>query len=65
MERGSEKMDRKQVISEVDKILESYCKDCLLKAHFRKEHGKTYAHRFCIEQCTVGQQIKKIGQYLK
>ncbi|WP_420808750.1 zinc-finger domain-containing protein [Bacillus salacetis] len=53
-----------QVIDKLDEILAAYCEDCLLKAHFRKEHGKKHAHRFCIEQCTVGQKIKELGKNL-
>jgi hypothetical protein len=52
------------VIGKLDEILATYCEDCLLKAHFRKEYGKKYAHRFCIEQCTVGQKIKELGKNL-
>ncbi|MGD6803270.1 zinc-finger domain-containing protein [Rossellomorea vietnamensis] len=57
-------MERTQVIGKLDEIHATYCEDCLLKAHFRKEHGKTYAHRFCIEKCTVGQEIKELGKNL-
>ncbi|RIW33078.1 zinc-finger domain-containing protein [Bacillus salacetis] len=57
-------MERIQVIDKLDEILAAYCEDCLLKAHFRKEHGKKHAHRFCIEQCTVGQKIKELGKNL-
>ncbi|WP_018660253.1 zinc-finger domain-containing protein [Heyndrickxia acidiproducens] len=57
-------MERKQLIQEVDEILNTYCKGCLLKAHFRKEYGKKYAHQFCIRQCTVGEQLKKYGEKL-
>ncbi|WP_456274938.1 zinc-finger domain-containing protein [Bacillus sp. AK031] len=51
-------------MNKVDEILVTYCEDCLLKAHFRKEHGKSHAHRFCIEKCTVGQKLKELGKKL-
>ncbi|NQD64560.1 zinc-finger domain-containing protein [Bacillus haikouensis] len=58
-------MDRKQVVNKVDELIDTYCRDCLLKAYFRKESGKAKAHRFCIEECTVGEQIKIYGDQLK
>ncbi|MCR8846871.1 zinc-finger domain-containing protein [Rossellomorea sp. SC111] len=57
-------MNRKEVVDKVDELIDTYCNDCLLKAHFRKEYGKTYAHRFCIEQCTIGEQIRHYGECL-
>ncbi|TMU86824.1 zinc-finger domain-containing protein [Bacillus sp. BHET2] len=57
-------MNRKEVVDKVDELIDTYCNDCLLKAHFRKEHGKTYAHRFCIEKCTIGEQIRNHGEKL-
>jgi hypothetical protein len=57
-------MEKKQAVEEIDQLLDTYCTDCLLKKHFRKEYGKNYAHSFCIEQCTVGQMIKDFGKKL-
>lgn len=57
-------MERKQVLDEIGTILDTYCVDCLLKQHFRKENGKSYAHHFCINQCTVGQKLKQMGEKL-
>ncbi|KXT21417.1 hypothetical protein UZ35_04150 [Heyndrickxia coagulans] len=58
------KMERKQLIREVDEILKTYCEGCFLKSHFRKTRGKKYAHQFCIRQCTVGEKLKKYGDRL-
>jgi hypothetical protein len=58
-------MDRRQVVDKVDELIDTYCSDCLLKAYFRKEYGKSKAHRFCIAECTVGEQIKLYGNQLK
>ncbi|WP_084781797.1 zinc-finger domain-containing protein [Bacillus niameyensis] len=41
-----------------------YCEDCFLHEHLKKEYSKTYAHRFCIKQCTVGQELKAMGEGL-
>ncbi|MDQ0162799.1 hypothetical protein J2S06_001876 [Bacillus alveayuensis] len=57
-------MDKKQVIEQITELMDTYCIDCFLKKHFRKEFGKTYAHSFCINQCTVGQKIKEFGSQL-
>ncbi len=57
-------LEKKQVVGEIDQLLDTYCTDCLLKKTFRKEYGKNYAHAFCIEQCTVGQMIKDFGKKL-
>ncbi|WP_425383181.1 zinc-finger domain-containing protein [Rossellomorea oryzaecorticis] len=62
--RGDE-MERRQVVDKVDELIDTYCSDCLLKAYFRKEFGKSRAHRFCIEECTVGEQLKYYGDKLK
>ncbi|NCU17254.1 zinc-finger domain-containing protein [Pallidibacillus pasinlerensis] len=42
----------------------NYCDGCFVARHFRKEKGKRYAHNFCINECTVGLEIQKIGQRL-
>lgn len=57
-------MNRKELFSEVGEILDTYCKDCFLKSHFRKEYGKKYAQTFCIKKCTVGQRLKEYGDKL-
>lgn len=46
-------MDRKKIYEEVDEIL-SFCEGCFLQKYFRKEKGRTFAHQFCLSQCTVG-----------
>jgi Zinc-finger len=61
----SNEIDRKGIVVKVNELLDTYCNECLLKAHFRKEHGKRKAHRFCIEKCTVGEQLKQFGEQLK
>ncbi|MGG3922437.1 zinc-finger domain-containing protein, partial [Geobacillus thermodenitrificans] len=43
---------------------ETYCDGCFLKSTFRKEYGKTYAQSFCIQQCTVGEQMRQYGEML-
>ncbi|RLQ95164.1 zinc-finger domain-containing protein [Falsibacillus albus] len=57
-------MKRQEIFTEVEEILSKYCNECFLKAHHRKEYGKSFAHKFCIKQCTVGQQLKKYGDRL-
>ncbi|MEH7202036.1 zinc-finger domain-containing protein [Bacillus safensis] len=57
-------MDKKTAVQELTYLQDTYCSDCLIKKHFRKEYGKKYAHSFCIQQCTVGEKIKEYGQTL-
>lgn len=56
--------NRTIIIEKVTELMDTYCVNCFLKAHFRKEYGKTYAHSFCINKCTVGEKIKKLGSQL-
>ncbi|RSD26566.1 zinc-finger domain-containing protein [Mesobacillus subterraneus] len=58
-------MTRKQILAEVETLLSTYCNGCFLKKHHQQENGKRYAHRFCITECTVGNQIKACGNRLK
>ena len=52
-------------IEKIDELMNTYCDKCLLKTHIRKTEGKTQAHHFCINECTVGKQIKQIGNELQ
>ncbi|RDI43056.1 zinc-finger domain-containing protein [Falsibacillus pallidus] len=57
-------MNRQELYAELEEILATYCEDCFLKAYHRKEFGKTNAHKFCIQKCTVGQKLKEYGKKL-
>ncbi|MGG3449955.1 MULTISPECIES: zinc-finger domain-containing protein [Bacillaceae] len=57
-------MSRIDVFIEVEDLLNTYCKDCLVKAALRKEKGKTAAHKFCITECSVGEKLKQYGMKL-
>ncbi|ENQ3108248.1 Protein of unknown function [Bacillus sp. 491mf] len=57
-------MNRKQLINEVNDLLETYCDGCFLQKHFRKEQSKYYAHSFCIRQCTIGEKLQEYGKHL-
>ncbi|GEL05577.1 hypothetical protein HNQ42_000299 [Rummeliibacillus stabekisii] len=52
------------VVKEIDELLENYCDGCLAKQQLRTERGKAGAHKFCIESCTVGEQLHFLGQEL-
>ncbi|PLT34930.1 zinc-finger domain-containing protein [Bacillus sp. V5-8f] len=56
--------NRKDIYSELETILEDYCKGCFLYSTIRKEKGRSTAHKFCISQCTVGEKIRTIGSQL-
>lgn len=56
-------LDKKAIYKELTELQDEYCKDCFIK-QFRKEFGKTYAHSFCINKCTVGEKLKSYGDVL-
>ncbi|QPC46641.1 zinc-finger domain-containing protein [Mangrovibacillus cuniculi] len=58
-------MNRTSAIKEVDYLLETYCEGCLVKQVMKKDRGRKGAHQFCISSCTVGEQLKKLGEELK
>nr|WP_241864557.1 zinc-finger domain-containing protein [Staphylococcus massiliensis] len=57
--------EEKKAIQSIDKLMNQYCHRCLLKTHLRKAYGKTHAHQFCISECSVGKQIKQLGNELQ
>lgn len=57
-------MKRTEMIAKIDEVLEMYCQDCFIKKHFLKNKNKTYAHRFCIRSCTIGEKLQQYGQEL-
>ncbi|MHC0035728.1 zinc-finger domain-containing protein [Pseudoneobacillus sp. C159] len=57
-------LNKQQILASLDKVQKQYCKGCFLHKQLKIEKGRRYAHRFCITQCTVGEEIKKYGQQL-
>ena len=55
-------MNKIDVMKDIDELTDMYCVDCLVIRDLRKSRGKQGAHRFCIEQCTVGEQLQFLGQ---
>jgi hypothetical protein len=55
---------RREVIENVESLLDQYCMGCFLNKSFKQEGGKRFAHRFCITQCTVGEKLKEFGKKL-
>jgi len=60
----SKKERRKQLLDKVDQTLQAYCDGCFLYSTHKKELGRTYAHKFCLSHCTIGQQLKDVGKQL-
>ncbi len=54
-------LDRAHIMEEIDGVMDRYCDNCLVKKALNQERGKTAAHRFCIEECTIGDQLKFLG----
>ncbi|MBA9027743.1 MULTISPECIES: zinc-finger domain-containing protein [Bacillaceae] len=57
-------MKRNELYNDVQEILEHQCKGCFVHKQFKKEKGRRFAHKFCISQCTVGEQLRKVGNKL-
>lgn len=57
-------INRKKILMEVGEILDKYCTECLVKQTLRKDYGKNHAQSFCINGCTVGAEIKTLGDQL-
>lgn len=55
-------MIKTYVMKDIDELTDMYCVDCLVIRDLRKKRGKQGAHRFCIESCTVGEQLQFLGQ---
>lgn len=57
-------VDFTTIVQEIDELNEKYCEGCFVKQQLRKDRGKTAAHRFCIESCTIGDQLQFLGREL-
>jgi hypothetical protein len=55
---------RKELLSQVEGLINQYCDGCFLHQHLKKEGGRRVAHRFCISQCTVGEKLQEYGKKL-
>ncbi|WP_337444075.1 zinc-finger domain-containing protein [Bacillus coahuilensis] len=52
------------MIRKIDEVVTNYCEGCFVKTQLRKDFGKTHAHRFCIQSCTVGEKVQNLGEKL-
>ena len=52
---------RETIMQEIDSVMDQYCEGCLVKKTLNQARGKTAAHRFCIETCTIGDQLRFLG----
>ncbi|MFC5559210.1 zinc-finger domain-containing protein [Ureibacillus thermophilus] len=57
-------MNKSAVIKDIDELIDTYCIDCPIKRDLRQTRGKAGAHRFCIEQCSIGEQLQFLGNEL-
>ncbi|UBH07588.1 zinc-finger domain-containing protein [Macrococcus armenti] len=58
-------ISQKATLRTIDKLNDHYCVHCLLKEYHRKQYNKNYAHYYCIKKCTVGIEIKRLGNILQ
>lgn len=57
-------MNKNTVMKDIDALTDTYCNDCPIRRDLRETRGKAGAHRFCIEQCSVGEKLQFLGQEL-
>ncbi|WP_084374843.1 zinc-finger domain-containing protein [Neobacillus soli] len=57
-------LSRRKLFSQVESLMVQYCEGCFLHQHLKKEGGRRLAHRFCISQCTIGEQLQEYGKKL-
>jgi hypothetical protein len=62
--REGSRVNKVSVMKDIDELTDMYCSDCLVIRDLRQKRGKTKAHQFCIEKCTVGEQLQFLGQEL-
>ncbi|CAD2075528.1 zinc-finger domain-containing protein [Phocicoccus pinnipedialis] len=53
-----------EVLKKITTLETRFCKNCPLKEFNRDKYSKTYAHHFCINECSVGITIKSHGNNL-
>lgn len=58
-------LQQKVTLKQIDTLTDHYCEGCMLKSYHRKANGKTYAHHYCIKKCSVGIEIKQLGNILQ
>ncbi|HDG6064203.1 TPA: zinc-finger domain-containing protein [Staphylococcus aureus] len=52
-------------LAKIDDLMKTYCNQCPIKTRLRKLEGKTKAHHFCINECSIGKEIKQLGNELQ
>ncbi|WP_316569859.1 zinc-finger domain-containing protein [Neobacillus sp. YIM B06451] len=52
---------RKQLLEEINYLIQCYCDGCFLYRQNVLDSGKRKSHKFCISECTVGGQIRELG----
>ncbi|WP_374049772.1 zinc-finger domain-containing protein [Neobacillus sp. PS3-34] len=53
--------ERKELLANMEYVMGYYCEGCFLHKQIKKEGGRRRAHRFCINECTVGDKLKEFG----
>lgn len=57
-------MNKIDVMKDIDELTDTYCVDCPIRKVLRASVGKSKAHRFCIESCSVGERLQFLGNEL-
>ena len=57
-------MNRKQIIHGIRKLEITHCEKCKTRLEIVKTQSDKKAHRYCIEQCEIGEAIQQYGKLL-
>lgn len=57
------KFERRWLLKQVEETLNT-CSGCFLYTLHKRECGRTNAHSYCLSSCTVGEQLKRLGEKL-
>lgn len=57
-------MNKIDVMKDIDELTDTYCVDCPIQKVLRASVGKSKAHRFCIESCSIGEKLQFLGNEL-
>ena len=53
-----------EAIDKIDELMNTYCDKCLLK-HISERPKVRHNTPFCISECSIGKQIKQLGNELQ
>ena len=55
----------KNALAKIDDLMNTYCNQCPIKTRLRKLEGENEGASFCINECSIGKEIKQLGNELQ